>query len=147
MPKEVPGDNHISRYCGFTKLKQNGWASAAAFLLREMEDGQAEDGLSVNWLEHLKKATRFEAIREIQDILDRKMPNGAGAKAKLAVLNVGTMRGHVLNETEDNRNLCVFHNRSRMDPSHSLIDGLRLDDLIIAELIAEVVQEMHPAKR
>jgi hypothetical protein len=42
--------------------------------------------------------------------------------------------------------LDILHKPEPLDPSHAGIFGLRPDDTLIAELIAEVVQDVYPAQ-
>jgi len=42
--------------------------------------------------------------------------------------------------------LDILHEPEPVDPSHAGIFGLRPDDTLIAECIAQVVQETYPAK-
>lgn len=68
--------------------------------------------------------------------------------ARFAVLNVGTLVTHV-QASPDRRKLMVVHEPmlvEPVDPSHSGILGLSLEDDLIADMIAEVVQETHLAK-
>lgn len=69
-----------------------------------------------------------------------------GAKAKIAVLNVGKIIDYVRTKSPDARKLRVSHEPEEMDPSHSGVYGYGYDDQIIADLIAEVVQEIYPAR-
>ena len=69
-----------------------------------------------------------------------------GAKAKIAVLNVGEIINYVHTQSPDARNLKVLCEPEEDDPSHSGIHGFRYDDHLIAELIAETVQEIYPAR-
>jgi len=69
-----------------------------------------------------------------------------GSQAAIAVLNAGRLREHVASATPDQRMLDILHEPEPVDPSHAGIFGLRPDDTLIAELIAQVVQETYPAK-
>jgi hypothetical protein len=69
-----------------------------------------------------------------------------GTQAKIAVLNVGKIREYIRTESPDNRNLSVLHEPLEDDPSHSGIYNLHNDDSLIADLIAEVVQETYSAR-
>jgi len=136
----VPDKDHISRYCGGTQLKPNGSPSGAAFRLRNNQ----ETYLSVNWLEYLNKKNRDEEIDEIRKIISKKL--NVGTKAKISVLNVGEVRNHVSMSSDDQRKLQILHEPENGDPSHSGIHNLRPEDDLIADLIAQVIQEAHSAK-
>jgi hypothetical protein len=104
-----------------------------------------EEYLSVNWLESLGLADRDPQIAEIRRVLEAKGFK-IGSQARLAVLKAGRLRGHVASASRDRRMLEILHKPEPLDPSHAGIFGLRPDDTLIAELIAEVVQDVYPAK-
>ena len=139
----VPDSDHISRYCGGAQI-DNGKITGKAFRLRK-RTGSEEKYLSVNWLEFLKKADRDAEIEEIRKVFSRK-DFQLGTQAKFAVLNVGSTRTHVRTRSPDSRDLRILHEPEVDDPSHSGIHNLRLEDELIAELIAQTVKETHPAK-
>lgn len=135
----VPNPHHIARYCGGTQINEDGSISGAAFRLRA-----GEEFLSVNWLEFLYRTTRDE-IGEIRRVLGAKLR--LGATAKIAVLGVGQLRRYVHSESPDKRDLRVLHEPELPgDPSHSGVFNVFPDDDLIADLIAEIVQETHPVK-
>ena len=136
----VPDQDHVARYCPFSKLSPDGQIQATAFMLRS-----DEVSLSVNWLEFLECSSRDNEIIEIRKIYSQKF-RSVGAQAKLAILNVGEMRENVLTRTQDRRNLEVLHEPLVNDQSHSEIYNLRPDEEFIAELILETVCESHSAR-
>lgn len=69
-----------------------------------------------------------------------------GARAKLAIQQVGEIREHVRRESPDGRDLAVLHQPIDNDISHCGIFNLEPDGDLIADLIADVVQQTHPAK-
>ena len=99
----------------------------------------------MNWLEFLGLADRDPQIAEIRRVLKAKGLK-IGSQARLVVLNVGRLREHVASATSDRRMLDILHEPEPLDPSHAGIFGLRQDDTLIAQLIAEVVQDVYPAK-
>ncbi len=103
-----------------------------------------EESLSVNWLEFFKSSSRKSEIAELRRVYSTKF--NVGARAKIAVLNVGEVRDTVLTESQDNRKLEVLHAPEEKDPSHSGIYNLRNDDELIAELILETIRETYPAR-
>jgi len=138
----LPDSNYIARYCKPTQAP-NGQIQATAFMLRS-----GGESLSVNWLEYLNCSSREHEISEIRNIYPSTFRR-VGANAKIAVLNVGEVRGKVLTESEDRRNLEVLHDPKEdepSDPSHSGIYNLKPDDELIAELILETVLEDYPAR-
>jgi len=141
----IPDTNHVSHYCGGSHVKPDGSISGVAFRLRDL-NGKIEEYLSVNWLEFLRKDDRKSEIDEIRKIFSIKL-NRLGSKSKIAVLNVGKTRSHVKRNSEDRRILQVLHEPEKsIDESHSGIHGYRLEDIMIADLIAQSIQEVHPSK-
>lgn len=133
----IHDQDHISRYCSAMRCTENGQVTGAAFQPR-----QIDEYLSVNWLEFFHIADRQEEIREVRKVLSLKL----GAKAKIAVLNVGETTSYVRTKSPDARNLSMLHEPEEDDPSHSGIYGFQYDDRLIADLIAEMVQETYPAR-
>ena len=128
----IPDSDHVGRYCKASTV-ENGEISAAAFMMRE-----TEEYLSVNWLEVLKSPSRASQIRDLQELYTKKLK--VGATARIAILNVGTLRSKVERESPDSRLLRVLHEPEEPDdPSHAGIYEIPHDDEIIAELIAQVV--------
>lgn len=137
---KVPDQDHVARYCPFSKLSPDGQIQATAFMLRS-----DEERLSVNWLEFLECSSRDNEIIEIRKIYSQKFRR-VGAQAKIAVLNVGEIRENVLKKTQNGRNLEVLHEPLENDPSHTEIYNLRPDEELIAELILETICESHSAR-
>jgi hypothetical protein len=135
----IPDSDHVGRYCKASTV-ENGEISATAFMMRE-----TEEYLSVNWLEELKSPSRASQIRDLQELYTKKLK--VGATARIAILNVGTLRSKVERESPDSRLLRVLHEPEEPDdPSHAGIYEIPHDDEIIAELIAQVVLEKYPAR-
>lgn len=135
----IPDSDHVARYCKASTVEHDE-ISATAFMLR------ATDGyLSVNWLEELRRSDRASQIRDLQELYARKLR--VGAAARIAIINVGTVRTKVERESPDRRVLRVLHDPDEPDDlSHSGIYDIPYDDEIVAELIAQVVLEKHPAR-
>ena len=135
----IPDKNHIARFCRPMQAPE-GQIQATAFMLREVDRY-----LSVNWLEFLNCSNRENEITKLRTIYSETFT--VGARAKIAVLNVGEVRKKVLTESPDGRNLEVLHDPAMNDPSHSGIYNLKQDDELIAELILETVRESYSARR
>ncbi len=137
----LPDTDHISRMC-HSKHVDEGDVQASAFMLRENDVG-----LSVNWLEMLQCANREEEIVEIRNVYYSTF-HSIGARAKIAVLNVGNVRKHVWMETPDDRNLDVIHAPLNDDETdtHSEIHNMHPNQELIAELICETILEIYPAR-
>jgi hypothetical protein len=135
----VPDRHHVSRLCKPRTVREDGEIGASAFILKE-----SEESLSVNWLEYLKCSSRKSEIAEIRRVYSLKL--NIGAKARLAVLNVGEVRKKVLTRSPDGRDLEVLHEPSTNDLSHSGMHNLKPDNELIAELILETVRESYSAR-
>lgn len=144
--EKIPDQDHIARYCPFTKLSPEGKVLATAFMLRApLPDRPDEVSLSVNWLEFLNCPNRDSEINEIRGVYSSTFER-VGSQAKIAVLNVGEVRSKVLKESPDNRNLEVLHDPQENDSSHSGIYNLKQNDELIAELISKTVRQSYPAR-
>ena len=135
----IPDSDHVARHCK-TSTVAGDEILATAFMMRE-----GEPYLSVNWLEDLKRSDRANEVRALQELYPSKMTR-VGAGARIAILNVGTLRTKVERESPDKCLLRVLHEPEPDDPSHSGIYDIPYDDDIVAELIAQVVLENHPAR-
>jgi hypothetical protein len=135
---KIPDQDHIARLC-LPKNISDEQIQATAFIVRV-----GEESLSVNWLEFLKCLNRQSEIAGLRKTYPAKL--NVGAKAKIAVLNVGKVCQKVLTESPDRRNLKVLHDPQSNDPSHSGIYNLKEDDELIAELILETIRETYNAR-
>ena len=135
---KIPNQHHITRCCQ-PKYILDGQIQPGAFKLRA-----GEESLSVDWLEFLNCSSRESEITEIRNIYSAKL--NVGARAKIAVLNVGEVLQKVHTESLDGRNLEVIHVPLIDDPSHSGIYNLKQDDELVAELILETVREAYSAR-
>jgi hypothetical protein len=134
----IPDSDHVARYCKATTV-EDGEIQATAFMLRN-----DEEYLSVNWVEDLNCPDRKNEISALQELYSSKLT--VRATARIAILNVGTFRAKVASESPDMRKLRVLHEPIPDDPSHSGIYDFSSGDEIIAELIAQTVLEVHPAR-
>lgn len=135
--EHLPLQHHTARYCPGSKMNEHGEAAPTAFFLKK-----DESYLSVEWMEYMGQSCRTEEIRVVIDILSQKL--SLGSSARIAVLGVGSVCAHVLTET--GYPIQVLHEPEPNDPAHSGIHGSAVDEIIIAGLIAESVEEMHPVK-
>ena len=138
--EKILDQNHIARFCRPMQAPE-GQIQATAFMLRA-----GEENLAVNCLEFLNCSSRASEITKIRTIYSETF-SSVGARAKIAVLNVGEVRKKVLTESPDGRNLEVLHAPLMNDPSHSGIYNLKQDDELIAELILETVHESYSARK
>ncbi len=135
----VPDKHHIARYCQ-PKYIADEQIQPGAFMLRT-----TDESLSVNWLEFLDCSSRENEITELRRIYAAKLRR-VGARAKIALLNVGEVCENVITESPDRRKLEVLHDPEIDDPSHSGIYNLKQDDELIAELILEAIRETYSAR-
>jgi hypothetical protein len=133
----LPFDHHIARYCSGTRLTEQGHVAPTAFHLRP-----GEPYLSVQWLEFLKQADRSCEIQGVVDVLGRNLC--LGKTAKIAVLNVGQPCTHVYDSA--GYRIKILHEPEKGNEAHSGIHDTDQDQMIIAELLAEQVSEMHAVK-
>jgi hypothetical protein len=140
---DIPDQHHISRYCRPTSLRSDGTPSGVAFRLRSHQN---ERYLSINWLEHAHSGPRRAQLDEVCKAFSAK-GFGVASNARFAVLNLKDVIAHVL-EISDHK-ICAAHKPEEHDPSHSGLFGYTYsdDDDLIADLIAEKVMELHPAKK
>lgn len=145
MRDNIPAGNHIVRYVKPSMIQDDGTADGSDFRLRPTRPD--ETGLSVNWLEAFKpgKRNQLDEVRRLCRL--RRQPNG-----RFAEMNVGTILREVAEELETLR---IVHDpleamgEFEADPSHAEITGLPPGDsdqaILVGDLIAECVIEMHPA--
>jgi hypothetical protein len=106
----------------------------------------ADEYLSTNWLECIAVPSRADQLTVIRQHLTNK-GRKLTANGRLAVLHLQTVIDHVRLSAPDARKLAAHHEPILpTDPSHSGIYGYTADDQLIADLIAQVVQEVHKAK-
>ena len=145
MRDNIPAGDHIVRYVKPSMIQDDGTADGSDFRLRPARPD--ETGLSVNWLEAFKpgKRNQLDEVRRLCRL--RRQPNG-----RFAEMNVGTIMREVAAELET---LQIVHDpleatgEFEADPSHAEITGLPPGDsdqaILVGDLIAECVIEMHPA--
>jgi hypothetical protein len=131
----LPGKDHISRYCA-PKTAPDGQPTGASFMLRK-----AEEFLSVNWMEHFGATGQKAQIAKIREHIELSL-----AKFGLfAVLNVGRVIDQIQRFGE--KKLAILHEPTQGDPSHCGVHGYQHEDLLVAELIAEMVIEIYPSRQ
>lgn len=131
----LPGKDHISRYCA-PKTAPDGQPTGASFMLKK-----DEDFLSVNWMEHFGETDQKVQIAKIREHIELSL-----AKSGLfTVLNVGRITDQIQRFGE--KKLAILHEPTQCDPSHSGIHGYQHEDLLVAELIAEMVIKTYPSRQ
>ena len=142
---DLPAADHIVRYIKPSMVQEDGAANGADFRLRP--DRPDETGLSVNWLEAFDsdKESQLAEVRRLYRLTVRRT-------GRFAELNIGAVREKVAEELETLR---IVHDPLdsesgfEADPSHAEFTGLPPGDsdqaMMIGDLIAECVIDMHPA--
>lgn len=132
----IPGSDHVARFCDRKYISESDDVEPGAFMLRK-----DETYLSVQWIEHLEKPTRKDAIRAVREIFSQHLK--VRHTAKLAVLNVETTRTLVAEKS--GYGIRITHQPEPDNESHGGILDTDQDADLIAELIVETIQEIHPA--
>ena len=143
--EDLPAGDQIVRYVKPSMIQEDGTPDGSDFRLRSTKPD--ETGLSVNWLGAFEpgKTHQLEEVRRLFRL--RMRPNG-----RFAELNVGTILREVAKELDTLR---IVHDQLEAnddfdaDPSHAEIVGLPPGDsdyaVLVGDLIAECVIDMHPA--
>ena len=143
---DLPNYDHIVRYLGPKKIRNDGSADGSGFRLRI--DRPDETGLSVHWLEVFGDSKQYQ-LSEVQRLSRLTL----STNGRFAELNVGKLRKKISLELPSVR---VVHKPlaavgdNEADPSHSEITPLPSAESVLAkligDLIADCVEFMHPAK-
>ena len=142
---DLPADGQIVRYVKPSMIQEDGTADGSDFRLRLSRPD--ETGLSVNWLGAFGpgKVHQLNEVRRLCRI--RLRPSG-----RLAEMNVDTVLRKVAKELDTLRIVrdpLEAEEGFDADPSHAEMIGLPPGDsdhaLLVGDLIAECVTEMHPA--
>ena len=105
----------------------------------------ADEYLSTNWLECTGAQSRADQLAIIRQHLTNK-GRKLSVHGRLAVLHLQTVIDYVRSSAPDARTLTAHHEPEPSDPTHSGIYGYTADDQLIADLIAQVVQEVYKAR-
>ena len=142
---DLPAGDHIVRYVKPSMIQEDGTADGSDFRLRTSRPD--EKGLSVNWLEAFGP-TKVCQLSEVRRFFRLRLRTGG----RFAEMNVGTVQREVAEELDTVR---VVHDPLEAeddfdaDPSHAEIIGLPPGDsdhaVLVGDLIAECVIDMHPA--
>lgn len=144
----LPDTDHVTRYVSFLRINPStGLPSGAAF-----ERGPKDhDGPSFNWVEYFGLDTIEDAVEAIRDIFENEKEFDLGARAIFALLHIGTTATAVSEETKVERGLAFIYDPidkpNEKDPSHVIVPEIKLEDEVIAEVIAETVIGTFPARR
>jgi hypothetical protein len=138
---ELDPSHHIFRHVGGASIDGD-FVDPAAFRRKKKENGQLEEGLSVNWVEYFQKPTPQEAIPPLLGIFAKK-GRKVGPKSKFTLLNVGAAK----NAAAEYTTVAIVLDEQEHDPSHSLVKDYdeALNDQV-AEQLAKVVIETFPSR-
>ncbi len=141
----LPAGDHVVRYVKPSMILEDRIADGSDFRLRAKRPD--EKGLFVNWLEAIggEKKHQLSEVRRLFRL--RVKPSG-----RFAELNVGTVLRVVSEELDTLR---IVHDPLEAegdfeaDPSHAEVVGLPSGDsdqaMLVGDLIAECIIDMHPA--
>ena len=107
---EIPGTDHVCRFCGGSKC-DDGQPLGAAFMPR-----REEPYLSTNWLEYTGAPSRPDQLAAIRQHLTNK-GRKLSANGRLAVLHLQTVIDQVRSSTPDARTLAAHHEPEPADPT------------------------------
>lgn len=135
------GTDHFVRYCSKSKLDEHDQPATSAFYLRRREDGQPEEGLSVNWIEHFRPASVEQAVDQIRGSIQVNVTSNG----RFALINVGDAKTTA--RQEYNRSLDVRHDPNCNDKSHCLVTGYtQIEDIELALVLREQTKQVLPGK-
>lgn len=139
----LPDHDAVLRMCKTKQLHpETAKPTAAAFLPRE-----GETFLSVNWIQYFGPIPLESAVDAIRTVLQQKM--SVRNSYLLANIPVGAARKYVSAETGGQRSVSFRHepmDEPVQDLSHAGIFEYDFDDLEIAELLADAIVAVYPAK-
>lgn len=113
----------------------------AAFRLKTLDNGQVEDGLSINWVEFFQRPTPKEAVQPLRDIL-RKKGRTVGGESRFALLKVRSAKAAAAKFTK----VEIVMDEEPDDPSHALVKGYQPFNNQVSEEFAKVVITSFAAK-
>jgi hypothetical protein len=140
---ELDPSHHVFRHVGGASIDGD-FIEPAAFRRKKKENGQLEEGLSVNWVEYFQKNTPQEAVPPLLEIFTKKGRRvGPKSESKFALLNVGAAKNAAAKYTT----VTIVLDEQEDDPSHSLVKDYdeALNDQV-AEQFAKVVIDTYPAR-
>ena len=112
-------DHHIFRHIKKSWLDGE-FVDPAAFRLKTLDNGQLEDGLSINWVEYFQRPTPKEAVQPLRELLQRK-GRTIGGESKFALLNFGVAKAAAAKFTK----VEIVMDEEPEDPSHRVWQALR----------------------
>lgn len=137
----ILNQDNVVRHCLRKHIDEDGDITSAAFKLRHE---RSEEYLSVMWLEYFSNDTIEKKLESAR--YDLRKRRSLSNRDRLAVLNVGVTRTHVMSNIGDRRNLEFKHKPGlRNNSSHSGIFNIEPNGDEVAELLVESIAGAWPA--
>jgi len=134
--------DNVVRHCQKKYIDEDGDITSAAFKLRHE---RSEEYLSVMWLEYFSDDSIQEKLERVRDDLRKR--RSLRNRDRLAALNVGVTRTHVMSKMGDSRILEFKHRPGpRNDSSHSGIFNIEPSGDEVAEFLVESITDVWPAE-
>lgn len=134
--ESLPPTDHVARHCSRTQC-DSGVVQGSAFLRRE-----SEPALSVCWLERTGHHDRDSQLRTIVEEL--RAARDVRDNSYIAVLKVETAIDRVSQGTSPQVLLSAIHWPNERIPTHSRLQGMDVNALIVGEILAEVANLERP---
>jgi hypothetical protein len=136
---DLDPSHHVFRHVGGAAIDGD-FIDPAAFRRKKKQNGQMEEGLSVNWVEYFQKPTPREAVPLLRDVFLNK-GRKVGVNSKFALLNVGAAKTAAMAYAT----IAIVLDEEDDDRSHSLVKDYdeALNDQV-AEQLAKVIIEAYP---
>ncbi|HAY22798.1 MAG TPA: hypothetical protein DCY27_11695 [Desulfobacterales bacterium] len=132
----IPDDNHVSRYVKPTQITETlrGICKPNSHVFRLRADYPPETGpeefVSVDWLEYFK-GDLSQQLNDICLVLKENRGFKVSLNGGFAIVQVGDVK-----DSDLGRTITVKTLGEQLDPSHSGIYGLKPEDDIVAQKIA-----------
>lgn len=140
--ENLPDEDNVVHYLGWTKLDDEGSIHPEAFRLPE---NKTRTDLSVCWLEYFACKAKKEQIAEARHYMQLDALK-LGSKGVLAEFNVGTVKEDVYNQCE--LTVRFVHDPTELNHSHALVIGLPAHDSPYSKRVSYIIRLIaikHPA--
>jgi hypothetical protein len=126
----LPRSDHVVRHVPWARLRRNEHDEVIGILPHAFQRREAEDALSVNWLEHAE-GTRDEQVEIAAKRIAATLR--LGGKSRLALSLIGKIHSTCLKHGAKVR---IVHEPLPKNPGHASIRQLPREDLILLEALA-----------
>ena len=127
---KIPDQDHIVRLVPWAKVAKDDEDNVTGILWSAFQRSETDDNLSVNWLERADAAPD-DHLRRTVELMNTGLK--IGKKARIAVVNVGTVREICLNQSHKVR---ILHAPEDDNEPHSEIHRLPRDNVELLEILA-----------